>query len=394
MIINGASSGASTALSLLNQSNRSNQPSAPAATKSSNPVPEINRLSMDRLNQLINIFKSAAGNQAPGTSEAFQNRIDKSMAAAANFVRTLSDDFAKAPVVAVSRAGEGTAMNGQKLASADADPATALETPRPRSKNEGGEQTASTGNAVQRMRGTDGKDTIVASADKAASAKAGQGSDNVTADAERVGTVNGGKGHDRIKVAAEHARNIFGGDGRDKIGVNAESVERINGGNGRDKIDVRSMSVEAINAGRGDDKVRVRTVTAGEIDGGRGNDTMHIAALTATVSGGKGDDFISMNVESGKMVFGAGDGNDNVRVARGSQLLLSFGEGLSRENLQLEWLDDNGRELVLRFDSGESVTLDGVHRAESISLSFADGDVVPLVGEATTDAPPALDAIA
>ena len=380
---------------------------------------------MKRLDDLVRIFKMAAGHSHAGGSDAFQNRIEKSMAAAANFVRSMSDSFAEARVVAVAREGEPVEMNGAKMAAQDAEAAAPAPAPAasPDGKQQPMERIASvegtarrdvktmdgtqkvgavnTGagrdvvdvaGGVKRVHGGADGDRINVSGETVRSVQGGTGGDRVMVEGETVGAVSGGKGRDRLSVAAQDVSVAKGGVGGDRVVVVAETVGRVDGGRDNDQLRVRATAVESVEGGHGNDRIDVAAVSAGTVDGGVGNDTMRIAAMTATVAGGRGDDDMKLNVEVARMTFGAGDGNDTVRLGQGTQLLLDFGEGLTRDGLQIEQMDADGRSLLLKFDSGESVTLNRVHIAESIALSFADGEVVALRGEAFSGSEPPLDA--
>lgn len=419
MISNRIQPGASNALNLLTRNAQNKPKTSAVAPTNAGTVQGSSGSGLGRLASIIRAFEVAAGRTPAGSGDAFQVRLQQSLASTAAFLRSLSEQLGGAPVVAVAAQGDGAEMNGAALAPTpepdvpaseasapepmrkpEPEPAPAATTPRRAEGTTGADTIALStagkiddvlagagedavnveGSRVRRVLGGDGNDRITVNGDTVRSVGGGADDDRIRVSGENVGAVNGDRGNDRVSVAAAGVGVVKGGVGRDRLDVTAESVGRVDGGRDSDQIRVRATTVDEVDGGHGNDRIDVTAAAAGRVSGGDGDDSIRVEAMTAEIDGGRGDDSIKLNVEAARMKFAAGDGNDRVRLGLGTTLLLDFGAGLTRDSLTVESVGDDDRQLMLKFATGESVLLDRVHIASSIALSFADGEIVTLRG--------------
>lgn len=146
------------------------------------------------------------------------------------------------------------------------------------------------------VRGRNGEDTIIGSADIASQLFGGDGIDTIIGGSAND-SLDGGDGADSINAGAGND-SILGGDGADLISGD-DGNDSIDGGNGQDTI----------NGGAGDDNVYAGNGND-SIFGDAGNDTLNGDGGTDTVDGGVGNDSI-LGGELGDSLLG-GDGNDTL----------------------------------------------------------------------------------
>lgn len=176
----------------------------------------------------------------------------------------------------------------------------------------------------------------------------GAGNDQITVHADQlVDTVYGGDGDDELDVAASYASEIAGGEGNDKVTVSAHVVEHVDGNGGDDEITITatvddsldqilkdttgSGRVKDVTGGFGDDRITVKAdgwVT--EIDAGRGDDSLDITSREwiADVLSGSGDDRVKLS--AGEKVrhvdLGSGDDALDLKAKRISDVYGGYGD--------------------------------------------------------------------
>ncbi|MGA8006290.1 MAG: calcium-binding protein [Burkholderiales bacterium] len=92
----------------------------------------------------------------------------------------------------------------------------------------------------------------------------------------------------------------------------------------------------------------------GLLDGGAGNDTLNGSSGNDLLAGGTGDDVISTGAGSNVVAFNAGDGVDTVYSAAGAQNTLSFGGGITYDDLSLS---KTGNDLVVNVGQNDKMVL-------------------------------------
>ncbi|MFE6977093.1 hypothetical protein [Streptomyces sp. NPDC057682] len=138
---------------------------------------------------------------------------------------------------------------------------------------------------------------------------------------EGVRVIDGGAGRDKIILeSGMKGVTVLGGDGNDEITVQgtlsghpgAESV--ISGGEGDDRITIEKMDGKniQISGDQGDDTLVVKGANTGRLDGGDGADSLYVHTNEGEVLGGSGNDRIEGYTDTraeeakGWMAVGAG----------------------------------------------------------------------------------------
>ncbi len=236
--------------------------------------------------------------------------------------------------------------------------------------------------------------------------------------------------NDYLEVAAKIASDLNTGGGDDVLAISAEYALGVSGGAGNDKVTVKADYAAGVNGGTGDDSVTVEAVVAGLIAGGEGNDSLTVraatlhgydwqnhesnttearmqSALTSTgegVQGGAGDDRIVVATTYGGSVSG-GTGNDHIILSGGTIALnredgdtgidvveLNNGVELVIDDVPTEVYEiDNA--MLLRFEDGGVIVLEGIDQAQSIAVSDGN-DAVDTEALIFLKASPSLNAMA
>ncbi len=243
-----------------------------------------------------------------------------------------------------------------------------------------------------------GNDTIITNG---GIAYGGGGDDTIFS--TNSGIFNGEAGNDRIVT---HGGIVYGGIGDDVIesrrggGIydGGEGNDRItmmggiaNGGNGNDVI--ISSNGGILFGDDGDDYIESN---GGILEGGNGNDTL--VSNRGGFNGGQGDDLLISTDASYSDYYrlNVGEGHDRIRDARGSYDSLSFGCGISNQQL---WFSREGDNLRIDYiGSNDGMTIEGwysdngqhqIERVYAGGRSLALGQVDSLVQAMAAFAPPA-----
>ncbi len=170
------------------------------------------------------------------------------------------------------------------------------------------------------VRGRNGDDTIIASADVASQIFGGDGSDTITGGSAND-TLDGGDGADSINGGAGND-SITGGDGSDTISAD-DGNDTVDGGSGQDTIHGGSGD-DSVYAGNGDDSIfgdAGNDSLNGDggidtVDGGAGNDSILGGELNDSLLGGDGND--TLDGQAGNDKIDGQIGDDNVRGGTGN----------------------------------------------------------------------------
>ncbi|QOK98394.1 calcium-binding protein [Ralstonia pseudosolanacearum] len=202
----------------------------------------------------------------------------------------------------------------------------------------------------------------------------------------------GGDGNDTF-VSNGGNDQFYGGAGNDTLRVNNNSTAFVDGGDGNDTISADSGTTSTIFAGNGDDSVQISAwATRTTIDGGAGNDVIKIeshpygVSQGADITGGTGDDQISLGYSSATLHFNLGDGHDTVSsFARPGNKTIVFGPGISAADICATRIGDD---MVLSVDSNDdAITVTNWFRGEQYrlrNLTFTDGTTVDTTGLVAT----------
>lgn len=394
MITKGIPNSASVALELISRAAKTSQgglagggeDSVRLGVSEANPdVAGVRRLAAIEL-----AFRAAAGRVPASAQDAFRQRLWSVLADAAALVRADGGPFAGARAVAVATAGEGAESDGLPQPGEAPGPSVERDAGIVSGASQRDGLVIADASRVKRVMGAQGPDTPQVDADRVGVVRGDGGRDRLVVSGDRVRAVLGGEGADRIAVASGDASKVGGGGGSDRIQVVAGEVGVVKGARGNDRIAVAADRVAQVSGGAGEDRITVAALEAGAIKGGKGDDAIKVTALSAIVEGGAGDDAIRLNVEMAELRFDAGDGADTVRIGRGAHLLIDLGPGLSADSMRVEAVEGTRGDMMLRFESGESILLSRANRAASIAVSFADGSILSLKGEALAEAPAAV----
>ncbi len=193
----------------------------------------------------------------------------------------------------------------------------------------------------------------------------GGGDDALALSGRVVANVDAGAGNDAIAVRANVVTGITGGDGDDAIAVDAK-VGVAGLSNAAGWFAVASQAVVATN---GDVTASVGAAARAyaDVDGGAGNDVISVrTASVLAVAGGVGDDTINAVGGTLSLVYGAGDGQDQVNVAAGAQVVLQIADDV--EGYSVEFGQDS---MTVRMGEG-SVTFTGIG-AGTVGIKHGDG---------------------
>ena len=126
----------------------------------------------------------------------------------------------------------------------------------------------------------------------------------------------------------------------------------LRGGSGPDTLN-GDPTIPILEGGGGDDNLTAADVNS-LLSGGSGNDTETGGAGNDLLAGGTGDDVISTGGGDNVVAFNAGDGVDTVYSAAGAQNTLSFGGGITYDDLSLS---KSGNDLVVNVGQNDKMIL-------------------------------------
>lgn len=224
---------------------------------------------------------------------------------------------------------------------------------------------------ASRIAASDGDDIIDIAADYARRIQSGDGDDAVTISAKGVTRVDSGDGDDTVSIDAVRASRISTGDGDDAVSINADIARRIDTGDGDDELTIAAETIRRINAGDGDDTLSLAAETIRRVDAGAGDDTITLDARDAVIG------------------FNAGGGEDVINVGNVGALGIDIDSALASSIDDIDFTAEDDQ-LVLRFASGESLTINDRGNADLISVIVGGEKIILQVG----DAPLSLNATA
>ena len=213
---------------------------------------------------------------------------------------------------------------------------------------------------IESVYGSGGNDTIDAWHFDDLYVAGGNGHDDIFAEAGEDAFVYGGNGNDTLVVYAGEDAYVEGGQGDDSIWVSAAVDAYVEGGPGNDTITVYAGEDAYVEGGPGDDDIYVHAGDDVTVDGGPGNDSIEVkfgdgvggGVDTAMVSGGSGDDTITVNTIGNDLATiegGSGDDIINLLVsATGGMDRVVFGN-ITYDALQVK-TDGNGFDIINGFN--------------------------------------------
>lgn len=283
--------------------------------------------------------------------------------------------------------------------------------------------TISTGKDGLTAQGTRGNDGLAIAADRIAQVDTGGGADALTVQADRVGSVSTDRpdsrpdrdidreaqGNDALALAARFVGSIDMGGGNDVLAAQSQMIAADLGA-GNDAASITTDIAMGIGTGAGDDVLTLTATLGGtaarnltetadgtpisaakaaatlyadtatrlaavaantaDVDGGAGDDVITVSgALMIGVAGGQGDDLIAVEGRTVSLHYGKGDGNDVVQIGAGTDVLIQLAarpDGGSDPGAYTVTRD--GDRLALRFATG-TITLTGVAEAGTIAIA-------------------------
>ncbi|MFU2123609.1 hypothetical protein ACLRAD_08530 [Gallibacterium anatis] len=212
---------------------------------------------------------------------------------------------------------------------------------------------------------------------------------------EIIDVLDLGDGQNTLSVTGKmFGVNYFGGKDVDTIRSGVTENSRFWLGLGEDSVELAQMANSAIYAGAGEDKITVGGIAKQEgrgsiISAEDGNDTIIINALpnktvaleadNSRISGGKGDDIITIKGD----LFGIenqilGDaGNDTITISgniRGYNNLIDGGAGNDIITLDGEVVKDQGGKLTIQGgDGNDTISVGNISTENAVSILAGSG---------------------
>ena len=204
-----------------------------------------------------------------------------------------------------------------------------------------------------------------------------------------------GDGQNTLSVTGKmFGINYFGGKDVDTIRSGVTENSRFWLGLGEDSVELAQMANSAIYAGAGEDKITVGGIVRQEgrgsiISAEDGNDTIIINKLpnklvaleadNSRISGGKGDDTITINGDlfgTGNQILGEA-GNDTITIngnIRGSNNLIDGGAGNDTITLNGEVLKDLGGVFTIQGgDGNDTISVGNISTENAVSILAGSG---------------------
>ncbi|KGQ37739.1 hypothetical protein JP36_05015 [Gallibacterium genomosp. 1] len=211
---------------------------------------------------------------------------------------------------------------------------------------------------------------------------------------EIIDVLDLGDGQNTLSVTGKmFGVNYFGGKDVDTIRSGVTENSRFWLGLGEDSVVLAQMANSAIYAGAGEDKITVGGIAKQEgrgsiISAEDGNDTIIINKLNSSValeadnsriSGGKGDDTITINGDlfgTGNQILGEA-GNDTITIngnIRGSNNLIDGGAGNDTITLNGEVLKDLGGVFTIQGgDGNDTISVGNISTENAVSILAGSG---------------------
>ncbi|WP_231924162.1 Ig-like domain-containing protein [Gallibacterium genomosp. 1] len=211
---------------------------------------------------------------------------------------------------------------------------------------------------------------------------------------EIIDVLDLGDGQNTLSVTGKmFGVNYFGGKDVDTIQSGVTENSRFWLGLGEDSVELAQMSNSAIYAGAGEDRITVGGIKKQEgrgsiISAEDGNDTIIINKLNSSValeadnsriSGGKGDDTITINGDlfgTGNQIFGDAD-NDTITISgniRGYNNLIDGGAGNDIITLDGEVVKDQGGKLTIQGgDGNDTISVGNIGTEDNVSIFAGSG---------------------
>ncbi len=231
----------------------------------------------------------------------------------------------------------------------------------------------------------DGTDTpqVEETAGHITSASGTSEGDELTFKSSSLFNVDTGGGDDTVTVKSGSISNIDAGDGNDTLNMTADTAMDVAGGEGDDTINFTGNFVKGVEGGEGDDTLRISAQTIMDILGGAGNDTIIAEGERIALSGGTGDDTITITNTGERAAsydFALGDGSDTIKTDGALNVRFTFGYVASDLEIAAE-----GNKLSVSGLNGDKIeiTLAEGQDAADYTLGVTDGVLTLAVGSNT-----------
>lgn len=161
----------------------------------------------------------------------------------------------------------------------------------------------------------------------------GDGGDHFTLANGPQMTLDGGRGNDSFDGNFFNGI-IIAGDGKDSATLTVSGAVTVGGGAGDDTFTLTggSSAVATVSGDSGNDALTVSSVITGTLTGGTGNDLMSLSAMGGSMDGGTGNDALTFSVVRDATGFAqllGGEGDDILTLTE--TVLTSFGTGQSAQ---------------------------------------------------------------
>ncbi|MDM0113045.1 calcium-binding protein [Variovorax sp. J22R133] len=221
-----------------------------------------------------------------------------------------------------------------------------------------GNDTLSGGDGYDRLWGDAGNDTLN-----------GDAGNDILMGGLGDDTINAGTGNDAMDGGVGNDR-LSGGDGSDTLFGDAGN-DVLSGGNGDDTIHAY-VGDDVIDGGEGHDVIYGEAGND-SLAGGAGNDTLQGGDGNDRLEGGLGNDRIQGGAGITTIVFGRGDGQDQIVTTAGSTSVLQFRSGVAASDVTVTQTP-GGTALELSIaGTSDKISLGGIQTNPLQQVKFSDG---------------------
>lgn len=219
----------------------------------------------------------------------------------------------------------------------------------------------------------EGKDNISMSGVSHSQINAGDEDDRVELTGARGTQLNAGGGNDYVRLRNASEMQVNGGDGDDTIDISGIADSQINAGDGADHITIDGITGSQINLGSGDDVVVMTNASGVQVNAGTGNKDIIISGSGRThvnLGGGSSRVVVNNSIETG---VNASGGNDTVIFRNDTDEVgsVSFKSGAGNDHIEVE---GNYSAYVSGGTGDDYISLNLMMTGRTSSIGYSKGD--------------------